>query len=562
MYYTISHKHNPFYYITLTIGTFGILLWLLVNIPYVSATTITVDTLDGGTTSGDGHCSFSEAITAANTDTATDACPAGNGADEIVFGIPGELVITNALPMIRKEVTVLGHPNGTTLNFNNTPNYLDIGRPMQNNPEDLIVIIKDIEIKNFTQSVNTWETQGGVLIGIYSCPTCPGWSWNVKDEVYLENLYIHDNDAPGIAYLFMWDTNPDEKNPKHTHIEIKNSIIENNRTGIISSECEGASSLYITNSLIQNNNNGGIMHACGHMVISNSSIVRNTKPDSGAGIYIQRQDSGNFAIETELINTTVAGNQSTGTTSTGAGIFISSQPNPNDSNPILKLTNVTIANNSAPFGASGLATETNSDISAINTAIVDNTGTQCALHNALITNIKNASSDTSCGFTYQAIDSELLLLADNGGIAPLGPNGTLGHVLTMLPLETSQLLGRADSNHCPQTDEIGTIRPQGGGCDIGAIEIQEAPTPTPSPTILGKQRPRQENTTTGNTSELRMQIQEQPKTSSKTSYIEQSQNTTTSKDQASKPPEKDSKNIKFYLWGFLGLLGALVVFLV
>ena len=37
-------------------------------------------------------------------------------------------------------------------------------------------------------------------------------------------------------------------------------------------------------------------------------------------------------------------------------------------------------------------------------------------------------------------------------------------------LAGSPAIDAADDGYCPATDQIGTVRPQGGGCDIGAIE--------------------------------------------------------------------------------------------
>ena len=37
-------------------------------------------------------------------------------------------------------------------------------------------------------------------------------------------------------------------------------------------------------------------------------------------------------------------------------------------------------------------------------------------------------------------------------------------------LAGSRAIDAADDAHCPATDQIGTARPQGAGCDIGAIE--------------------------------------------------------------------------------------------
>lgn len=51
-------------------------------------------------------------------------------------------------------------------------------------------------------------------------------------------------------------------------------------------------------------------------------------------------------------------------------------------------------------------------------------------------------------------------------------------------LDQSPAVDNADPEFCLETDQIGTARPQGGGCDIGAIEsTTAAPAPTATPSI-------------------------------------------------------------------------------
>ena len=51
-------------------------------------------------------------------------------------------------------------------------------------------------------------------------------------------------------------------------------------------------------------------------------------------------------------------------------------------------------------------------------------------------------------------------------------------------LDGSPALDSADARFCPETDQLGTSRPQGAGCDIGAFESTTAiPSPTAVPGI-------------------------------------------------------------------------------
>ena len=56
----------------------------------------------------DGDCSLREAITSANSDSASDACVSGGAADSIGFGVAGTIVLNSALPAITSDVGIVG----------------------------------------------------------------------------------------------------------------------------------------------------------------------------------------------------------------------------------------------------------------------------------------------------------------------------------------------------------------------------------------------------------------------------------------------------------------------
>jgi CSLREA domain-containing protein/uncharacterized repeat protein (TIGR01451 family) len=91
-------------------------LWMLVlHQPAQAQTTIIVTTADD-VVADDGVCSLREAITTANTDTASGAaageCPAGSGSDTITFGLSGSgvhsVTVSSMLPPISEPVTIDG----------------------------------------------------------------------------------------------------------------------------------------------------------------------------------------------------------------------------------------------------------------------------------------------------------------------------------------------------------------------------------------------------------------------------------------------------------------------
>lgn len=79
------------------------------------AATITVDTA-ADLDAADGLCSLREAIVAANSDAAYNGCPAGAGADRIVFdlALPAIVLLTDHLPAITEDLAIRG-PGATEL---------------------------------------------------------------------------------------------------------------------------------------------------------------------------------------------------------------------------------------------------------------------------------------------------------------------------------------------------------------------------------------------------------------------------------------------------------------
>jgi hypothetical protein len=78
-------------------------LWLALGQSPVLAATIAVG----------GPCTLVDAITAANTDTATGGCPAGRGADTLVLPAGSTQTLLTGLPVISSQITIAGQ--GSTI---------------------------------------------------------------------------------------------------------------------------------------------------------------------------------------------------------------------------------------------------------------------------------------------------------------------------------------------------------------------------------------------------------------------------------------------------------------
>ena len=120
------------------------------------------------------------------------------------------------------------------------------------------------------------------------------------------------------------------------------------------------------------------------------------------------------------------------------------------------LKHVTMVKNSAESGG-GIYQGADATSELINSIIVFSDGGDCIAD--LSVNIGNLIGDASCEAAFTG-DPKL-----RTRVNPL--NGSPPYY----PLrDDSKVIGAADPEHCPATDKIGTVRPQGDGCDIGAVE--------------------------------------------------------------------------------------------
>ncbi len=220
--------------------------------------------------------------------------------------------------------------------------------------------------------------------------------------------------------------------------------------------------LNLTDSTVQDNDSpnqpgGGVYGFFGSTInITRSTISGNSSGDVAGGL----RSLGNATV----LNSTFSGNVST--VWHGGGIF--------HTDGELTVTNSTFAENVAPagtasgilvatFGAPANATLTNNVLEGFGDAFA------CAIEGGGAATItsggSNVISDGSCnpnGSTDQsATDALLGPLADNGG-------PTLTHALGA----GSPAIDTANDAFCPATDQRGVARPQGGGCDVGAFEVQ------------------------------------------------------------------------------------------
>ena len=216
--------------------------------------------------------------------------------------------------------------------------------------------------------------------------------------------------------------------------------IENLGGGIYSSDA-----LTLIDSTVNSNSaaghGGGIYQFGGTLTMTNSTVSENSSDGWYGGIM-------NHAGTAVLTNSTVSGN---GARSNAGGITNSS--------------GTTTLINSTVNGNTGGIWNERGPVQLVNTIIAKNSRFDCggSPYTSLGHNL--IGDDSGCSFTPAAGD----LFSIDPLLGPLQNNG--GPTFTHALLPGSPAIDAGDEAYCPDTDQLGVTRPQGGACDIGAFEI-------------------------------------------------------------------------------------------
>ena len=188
---------------------------------------------------------------------------------------------------------------------------------------------------------------------------------------------------------------------------------------------------------------GGAIFNIGALMVTSSAFSGNGADKVGGALYSR----GLLSIR----NSSFIGNSATeggGLVLPGSEVYASESA----------LTHLTILGNSAEIGG-GVHVESSSHapVNVHNSILADNVGGDCA--GGLSHSQGNFIKDGSCDAEISGDPMVGDLVQPEDGSPPYYP---------LLP--GSPAIDVAMSDHCPDSDQIGTARPQGVGCDIGAIE--------------------------------------------------------------------------------------------
>jgi hypothetical protein len=439
-----------------------------------------------------GGCSLVDAITAANTDSATGGCSAGSGADTIELESSTTYTLTavnnttdgeNGLPSISSEIIING--NGATISREEaapkfrilhvaettgdlTLNEVTIRKGYLNSDSKGGGILNygTVTLNNSIVSNNHgfWSNSGG---GIFNYGT-----------MTLNNCTVEGNSAEAIAAYGVigfgggiWNSGT---------MMLMDSTVSGNSVVAAGAYGVGGSgggiwnsgTMILMNSTVSGNSayghehdyyewdfgSGGGITNSGTLTLMNSTVSGNSSNKMGGGI----DSVGSLT----LINSTVSGNAAHGVSSyfdsnSQGLIFINNGSGGGISGSATLINSTVVGNSTDPDGGGGISGGT---LTLTNTIIANNTNRDCS-GTLDPSSTNNLIEDGTCSSTFPpGTDPNLGPLQDNDG-----PTQT--HAL----LPDSPAIDAGTNNGCPDTDQRGITRPINGTCDIGAYEYQGIP---------------------------------------------------------------------------------------
>jgi predicted outer membrane repeat protein len=198
------------------------------------------------------------------------------------------------------------------------------------------------------------------------------------------------------------------------------------------------------------------------MTILRSAIVFNSvSGEHGGGILNNFEGEENPLV---LVNTTVFGNSAA---ENGGGIYVDLGP--------VTLTNCTVAGNEAGSEGGGIGPENiPNQVFLANTIVASNEAPVGPDGSIAAVSLGNNLIGSTSGFPVALLPSDLV---GDPGFEDFTDDGTAGNAHVPLRAD-SRALNAGGDEACPSVDQLGTLRPQQGGCDIGAFELPGASFPT------------------------------------------------------------------------------------
>lgn len=300
------------------VSIFIILLGFTLSVSHSHAADIVVNTLADDEIDN-GNCTLREAILAANNNSQTDLCGAGNGADTIYFSVDGKITVTADLPLITDSLSVIGQGvdrltiSGEDPSIGPRYRLFDLINGISQQPRSYY--FRGLRIENGNAYDDDIEFKQGLGGGI----RVRGYSVVTLEHVEIANCVAEDDGGGGIAMGLGSD------------VTIRWSQIEGNE----SFGADGGGGIYI--------------NAQAELRLQHSSVISNiarldpggSSGGKGGGIFVEGFGPGDLnTTPIDIISSTIAENIATG--AHGGGVYVVS-----DSNDDVSLTfrNSTIVDN-------------------------------------------------------------------------------------------------------------------------------------------------------------------------------------------------------------------------
>ena len=313
-------------------------------------------------------CILSDAITAANTDTATGGCIAGNGADTIT--LTADITLSATLPDITSTITIEGADH--FVSGNNTyrifeveeTGSLTVNQLQLKNGSGLasggaIYNVGTVVVTNSRFDSNSTGNWGGAIADIGGTTTITSSSFTNNSSGYMAGALYAGNLG---------------------RLTVTSSTLSNNSADNFGGAI-AVSGAYVTINGSKLNNNssrdGGAIWNSALSYINNSELSNNSSTRHGGAIYAH----GNTLTVT---NSTITGNTARGN---GGGVFVQGVSGR------VTLKHVTVASNSAASGG-GVYKDVRGTLKSLNSIIASSTGGDCV--GGLDQNTNNLIQDNSC----------------------------------------------------------------------------------------------------------------------------------------------------------------------
>ena len=427
-------------------------------------------------------CTLADHIRSANTNTAVGFCPAGTSHD--IITITQDITLTEPLPQISGTITIEGggHTisgdqqfrifeviggNLTIKNLMLTDGRADHGGAVRLQAGSLVVYDSSFIGNRTEKSAGAIYASGGTLDirnSRFEDNCAQHATYILNKRINRDRRFVDDDGCVRVSYTRSEIDGEVQLNVDGGAIRLLNgaqatvesSVFTDNRAtygGAISTSSRADRLIVNASSFLGNRASdiggaiGAVWSGGGTTSISNSSFVKNSAKNAAGAIDAKHRTM-------DISNSTFSENHTDGN---GGALQVGWDAT-------VTVTHATFIDNRARKG--GAMSKTDGTLRLRN-SIIASTGSVDDCAGGLDQSIGNLSPDRTCG---EPLGSDPLL------------DDLTGSPAYYLPLDLSPLVDVAVSEFCPGTDQLGTERPQGGGCDIGAIESTTAkPAPVEAP---------------------------------------------------------------------------------